>query len=293
MDVCKNGEVGDWQLPDIEFLATFALPQRRPDRLAKLNPYAQDESIHFDEASHTYTFESQVVGRSVTGLLHHFAADFDPVAALAAMKRGAEWEEKRAQLEEQGLATTDQDFLERWSFNGKVQRSRGTLMHFHCECLVNGIQVEEPHSPEFQQARLIYLELLAMGLRPWRSELSMYSSILQCAGQADLVMRAPDGSLVIVDWKRTKHLTFENKFGCLRYPLSHLPDTNYWLYALQLSVYAFFLESESHLYRVTDLFLAVAHPTISCGQLVRVPRLRAEVNAIIAYEREQGRAIDA
>ena len=162
MEVCPNGEVGDWRLSDLDFLASFRLPQRRPDRLATLNPFAQDSRIHFDEPSHTYTFEGQVVGRSVTGLLHHFATDFDPVAALAAMKRGAEWEEKRAQLEEQGLGTTDDDFLERWSFNGKVQRSRRTLMHFHCECMVNGIEVELPHSTEFQQARLLYMKLLSL-----------------------------------------------------------------------------------------------------------------------------------
>ena len=81
-----------------------------------------------------------------------------------------------------------------------------------------------------------------MGLQPWRSELSMYSTILQCAGQADLIMRWPDdGSLVIVDWKRTKQLVYENRFACLKYPLSNLPDTNYWLYALQLNTYAFSL----------------------------------------------------
>ena len=109
-------------------------------------------------------------------------------------------------------------------------------MHFHCECMVNNVEVEEPHSREFQQARAIYAHLLDMGLQPWRSELSMYSSILQCAGQADLIMRWPDdGSLVIVDWKRTKQLVYENRFACLKYPLSNLPDTNYWLYALKLN----------------------------------------------------------
>ena len=294
MEVCPNGEVGDWRLSDLDFLASFRLPQRRPDRLATLNPFAQDSRIHFDEPSHTYTFDSHVFGRSVTGLLHQFAPDFDAVAAVAAMKRGSEWETKKAALEEQGLGTCDSDFLSRWEQNGRVQRSRGTLMHFHAECMVNSITVEEPHSPEFQQARLLYMELLAMGLQPWRSELSMYSSVLQCAGQADLVMCNPrDGSLAIVDWKRTKQLSFENKFGCLRYPLSHIPDSNYWLYALQLNVYAFFLESLGQLYRVTDLFLAIAHPANSCGQLVRVPRMRAEVDAIIEFEREQGRAVDA
>ena len=130
---CLNGEVGDWRLADSDFLATFALPQRRPDKLALLHPFTQDARIHFDEPSHTYTFDGQVVGRSVTGLLHEFSNDFDPAAALAAMKRSPDWETKRALLEEEGLGTSDDDFLRRWAHNGAVQRSRGTLMHFHCD----------------------------------------------------------------------------------------------------------------------------------------------------------------
>ena len=93
------------------------------------------------------------------------------------------------------------------------------------ECMVNGIHVEEPCSGEFQQARRMYRQLLEMGLRPWRSELSMYSTILRCAGQADLVMLARDGSLVIVDWKRVRFLRSEG-FHPLRYPLDRLPDSN-------------------------------------------------------------------
>ena len=131
--ICLNGEVGDWRLADSDFLSAFALPQRRPDTLAKLNPFAQDEHIHFDEPSHTYTFKGQVVPRSVTGLLHEFANEFDPMSAVAAMKRGPEWEMKRVLLEAEGLGTTDSDFLQRWAENGKVQRARGTLMHFQCD----------------------------------------------------------------------------------------------------------------------------------------------------------------
>ena len=102
MEVCPNGEVGDWRLSDLDFLASFRLPQRRPDRLATLNPFAQDSRIHFDEPSHTYTFDGQRVGRSVTGLLHQFANDFDPRAALAAMKRSPAWDEKRQRSKSKG-----------------------------------------------------------------------------------------------------------------------------------------------------------------------------------------------
>ena len=109
MHVCPNGEVGDWRLSDLDSLATFSLPQRRPDKLATQNPFAQDARIHFDEPSHTYTYDGQRVGRSVTGLLHQFSSELDAAAALEAMKRSPEWEIKKATLEEQGLGTSDHD----------------------------------------------------------------------------------------------------------------------------------------------------------------------------------------
>ena len=157
------------------------------------------------------------------------------------------------------------------------------------ECMVNDMPVGEPHSPEFKRAQAIYARLLDMGLRPFRAELSLYNDQLNCAGQLDFVMLDDHGGFVIIDWKRTKSLAYENRFGALRYPLSHLPDSNYWLYALQLNLYAFFLESAVYAARVTDLYVAIAHPE-SAAALVRVPRLRDEIDALVQFEIEHGRA---
>ena len=70
--------------------------------------------------------------------------------------------------------------------------------------MVNGIELEEPHSPEFLQAQQIFQKLLDMGLTPYRAELSMYNQRLDCAGQADLIMEDRAGRKVIVDWKRVR-----------------------------------------------------------------------------------------
>ena len=50
-------------------------------------------------------------------------------------------------------------------------------------------------------------------------------------------MRDEKGNIIIIDWKRSKGLKYENPHAALQYPLQHLPDTNYFLYALQLNVY--------------------------------------------------------
>ena len=79
-------------------------------------------------------------------------------------------------------------------------------------------------------------------------------------------------------------------FDPLRYPLDHLPDTNFGLYALQLNLYRYILESE-YAFDVSGMFLAVVHPELSAPRLIAVPRLDAEISALHDHEIEHGRAI--
>ena len=98
----------------------------------------------------------------------------------------------------------------------------------------NGRRVEEPHSPEFTQVLRLLQEIISRGWTLYRAEVNIFSCVLCCAGQPDLVCRDLAGDLVIVDWKRIAKLPVENKFAALRYPFHQLPCTSYWKYALQL-----------------------------------------------------------
>ena len=102
-------------------------------------------------------------------------------------------------------------------------------------------------------------------------------------------MRDTEGNIVVVDWKRSKAIRFENDRGALKYPLQHLPDTNYWLYALQLNVYRYILESEYGM-AVSSMLLAIVHPESEAPRLIACPRMQAEVEAMVEYEIECGRA---
>jgi len=283
--VVRNGECGDWRLADAEFLKSFTLPERTPDKLARLHPLPEEDRLRFDASIHKYFLDGRQIPISVTGLLHKYATSFNAAAALISMKNGARWPEKEADLIAQGLGTDDQDFLVRWERNGQAASARGTLMHFQCECLVNDISVEAPHSPEFQQAQIIYQQLLKMGMTPYRTELSMYNTKLDCAGQADLIMRDEGKDcLVIVDWKRVRQMKFDNRYEHLKYPFQHLPDCNGSLYAMQLSVYAHFLESDYNMKVADDMYLALCHPDNPGPQLIRVRRLRLEIQALVDHE---------
>ena len=66
-------------------------------------------------------------------------------------------------------------------------------------------------------------------------------------------MKDAEGNIIIVDWKRSEDIRFENDRCPLKPPLQHLTDCNYWLYSLQLNVYRYILETE-YAMPVSDIF---------------------------------------
>lgn len=224
----------DWRLHDADFLKVFRLPHKGAGRLKELYTFPREDRIIFNEEKHEYTIDGQVAPRSVTKLLHEYASEFDPIRALHAMKNGRDWETQKLEFDEE-IGTTDADILKLWEFNGEVARSRGTLLHYHCEQLMNGEEVGEPHSPEFAQASKIYEYLLEEGFEPYRAEVNIFHCGLQVAGQPDGLMKDKDGNVIILDWKRSKNIRMENRLN-LQYPLDHIPDSSYWLYTLQVTL---------------------------------------------------------
>ena len=94
--------------------------------------------------------------------------------------------------------------------------------------------------------------------------------------------------LVIYDWKRCREITKTNagnKFAT--HPaIEHLPDTNFWHYALQLNIYKYILQNK-YGKTVTDLYLIVLHPEAPSYKRIKLPDLQGEV-AELFEERIQG-----
>ncbi len=277
-----NGTVGDWRLSDEAFLAAFRLPAAADKReaLKETNPISREDRISFDEVSHTYTVDGIEVPTSVTKLLHEFCHDFDPHAAIAQMRAG-DWETKQQNyLKPDGVVMREEEIVAAWARNGEVQRARGQLLHYHCEQFLNGCVIEEPRSPEFEQWLSLYESVLAKHFQVFRTEVSIFHCGLRVAGQIDCLCRDREG-YVIWDWKRSKRITMD----CSRQmkpPLQHLPDCNYYHYALQLNLYRFVLESEYD-YRVNGMFLGVVHPLSAEQACIEIPRLDAEIALIVEH----------
>ena len=78
----------------------------------------------------------------------------------------------------------------------------------------------------------IYEDVITPSSTVLRTELSIFSCSLRLAGQIDCICRDRNGKLVIWDWKRSKKIQMDSQQQ-MKAPLSHLPDCNFFAYALQ------------------------------------------------------------
>ena len=271
----KNGLVGDWRLSDDEFATSFHVPRThdKTEALKSLHPFPSDDQIQFDEESHTYTVDGIPVPLSVTALIHRYTRAFVPLIAIQNMRA-----ETRQRYSAQGLVT-EEDILHAWEQNGKVQRNRGTLMHFHIEQYLNGCVIEPPWSPEFEQFVILHEEITPAHQTPFRTELSVYSRRLNVAGQIDAIFKETDGTFAVWDWKRCKLLRYDSR-SQMKEPLDHLADVNAWHYFMQLNIYRYILQNEYGL-SVNAMYLGVFHPTRQQPLCVRVPFMEDEMQFLL------------
>ena len=123
-----------------------------------------------------------------------------------------------------------------------------------------------------------------------KREVCLFHCGLLLAGQADALFLDPEGGVVILDWKRIQSISFDNSFRSLKEPLQHLPDSNGWLYSLQLNTYRFILETEYGM-RVSSMYLAQVHPCLLRARLIEVPRMQEEMELIVEDQISRGEAL--
>jgi ATP-dependent exoDNAse (exonuclease V) beta subunit len=182
---------------------------------------------------------------------------------------------------------TKEQIKEDWDKNRDAASSAGTKMHYDIECYFNGIQVTND-SIEYQYFQNFLKDFPE--LKPYRTEWMVYYEELKISGSIDMVFENPDGTIQIYDWKRCQEIKHEPEFNkfALTPCISHLPDTNFWHYALQLNTYKMILE---HKYgkKVTDLYLICIHPDniYKNYQRIQVPVLTDEMKDLFEFRMNQ------
>ena len=268
--------------------------------LATTNCHDRDQYIQFFEEGHKYVilFEPHIKYTSVTTWNHSHFPHFDADAVISNMMRGKGWKQGHKYW---GL-TADQ-IKAMWANNASAVSGAGTNLHFEIECFNNeprlapGYTNKElytlymsNHSDTHESRSLEWKYFINFvrdfpNLKPFRTEWIIYHDDVKISGSIDMVYENQDGTLSIYDWKRAKNITRVNNFNRFALPrqICHLPDSNFWHYALQLNTYKVIIE-EKYGRRVRDLFLVRLHPDAEeCDyELIPLPDLSADVRSLFS-----------
>jgi len=251
--------------------------------LAQQNPHARDANISFEAGPHIYTIAGEPKDKyiSVTTFNHaHFAA-FDADAIITKMMAGKGWPKSKY------FGQSRAEIKAGWERNRDEAATAGTNLHYQIEYYYNtGQTTGDTTTPEYTY----FQNFLAAcpGLKPYRTEWMIYHEELKLAGSIDMVYENYDGTLMIYDWKRAKDIKMADAFAkyAITECISHIPDTNFWHYALQLNTYKAILE-EKYGKTVTKLALVCLHPDKTNFQVIPVPILQDEMKALMALRKGQ------
>jgi hypothetical protein len=251
------------------------------DYLSKMNPHLRDEGISLDEPTHIYDICGDFTYTSVTTWNHSHFEPFNDNAIIAIMMRSKNWEKSKY------FRMSPDEIKDGWNRTKNEASGAGTKMHYDIERFYNHCPTE---NTSIEYSYFANFASQYANLTPYRTEWIVYHEELKLAGSIDMLFENPDGTLEIYDWKRSKEIVKNNRFNkwsktsCI----SHLPDTNFWHYSLQLNVYKAIIE-EKYGKRVTGMYLVCLHPNNNNGnyQRIKVPELKDEMNDLFNMRRDE------
>jgi ATP-dependent exoDNAse (exonuclease V) beta subunit len=248
-----------------------------PTFLKEKNPHPRDDRILFDEPTHTYTIDGDSNYMSVTTFNHKLFEEFNADKIIANMRKSRNWKNSKYH------GQTDAEIKALWEANRDNAAQAGTKMHYDIECYYNECP-NENDSIEYQY--FMNFKDAFPELKAYRTEWTVFHEELKLAGSIDMVFENEQGDLLIYDWKRSKEIVKTstwNKFSNNE-TISHIPDTNYWHYCLQLNTYKAMLEA-NYDKKVVGLYLVCLHPDNKNGnfQRIKVVDLQEEVKDLFAY----------
>ena len=275
--------------------------------LALRNNHLRDENIQFFEDGHKYVIKTDKNSKytSVTTWNHSHFPHFNADEIINKMMKGKNWREGHKYW---GMTT--EQIKSGWDSNRDSVSGAGTDMHFEIECFMNdkSILCEYTHKELYQIYNCDYIKKNKHDtkslewkyfiefvkdtpeLKPYRTEWTIFHEELKLAGSIDMIYENPDGTLSIYDWKRSKDITRVNNFNkyALTESICHMPDSNFWHYALQLNTYKAILE-EKYDKKITDLYLVRLHPDNEekTYELIKVPILSKEISDLFKERLKQ------
>lgn len=267
--------------------------------LSYQNKHPRDENIEFFEEDHKYVIltEPNVKYTSVTTWNHSLFPKFEADIIIENMMKSKGWKEGHKYW---GL--NPEQIKGQWNANKDAVSGAGTDLHYEIECFNNntnlsvGYTNKELYENYMQMQDNVdsksvewkyFINFVRDNplLKPLRTEWIIYHDDVKISGSIDMVYENPDGTISIYDWKRAKNITRINNFNKFAIPaqVCHLPDSNFWHYALQLNTYKTILE-EKYNKVVKGLFLVRLHPDAEEKnyELIKLPNLSTEIQDLFA-----------
>lgn len=299
---------------DDPIISLLKAPPFDPRYLAEQTPHALDAAVTFEEDTHTYAVQYTRDGPfceagivSTSGFVHSFFGHFDPDKVIPKMRRG------RTFASSIYAGMTNLEIKTLWEANGARASARGTMLHFLLECHMNGFDLANSLYAGLEDVqayfrwRKEYFE--PAGLVPFRTELRFSTGPdLRLTGTADLLAIRDDHpppcetggvlSLHLIDWKFSRGVKYENKYGSGVGPCANLPDCNGSHYGLQQNIYRWFIETYHHVWnwrgyhytsvKIVDMRLAIFHRNHGdSGLLVVLEDQSAIVQSMLEVRRLQ------
>jgi ATP-dependent exoDNAse (exonuclease V) beta subunit len=275
--------------------------------LAIRNCHERDQFIQFFEEDHKYVITNDPNNKytSVTTWNHSHFPVFNANLIIKNMMRGKNWKEGHKYW---GL--TAEEIKQQWSSNSSAVSGAGTDLHFEIECFMNNPDLESgfkgnkgyKHS-DLHETYILNPKAIEVvewdyfinfvkdhpELKPYRTEWTIYDEDLKISGSIDMIYENPDGTLSIYDWKRSKDITRVNNFNkfAINKLICHMPDANFWHYALQLNTYKRLIERK-YGKTVTDLYLVRLHPDAEEKnyELIKLPDLTKEIDELFEQRKQ-------
>jgi ATP-dependent exoDNAse (exonuclease V) beta subunit len=273
--------------------------------LASRNCHERDQFIQFFEEDHKYVITNDPNNKytSVTTWNHSHFPVFNANLIIKNMMRGKNWKEGHKYW---GL--TAEEIKQQWSNNSSAVSGAGTDLHFEIECFMNNPDLESGFKKGYTHTDLYKTYILNPKaievvewdyfinfvkdhpeLKPYRTEWTIYDEDLKISGSIDMIYENPDGTLSIYDWKRSKDITRVNNFNkfAINKLICHMPDANFWHYALQLNTYKRLIERK-YGKTVTDLYLVRLHPDAEEKnyELIKLPDLSKEIDELFEQRKQ-------
>jgi len=270
--------------------------------LSVINTHFRDAYIEFQDYGHKYTITCDPTSKytSVTTWNHSHFPKFNADLVIKNMMKGKNWKEGHKYW-----GMTKEEIKKQWFDNGSAASGAGTNLHFEIECFMNDDKLgntythkeilekyyAENHEPKaFEWEYFINFVKDFPDLKPYRTEWLIYHDDLKLAGSIDMVYEKPNGNLAIYDWKRSKDITKVNQYNkfALTPCINHLPDANFWHYALQLNTYKAIIEAKYDK-KVDELFLVRLHPEAeeSTYELLEVPDMQETIQKLFEIRQKE------